>query len=139
TGNGGGYVNFAYDLVDWMFPTENQTSVYESDLRASMSVKALAQKDLQRDDYASYFNPDSFSDPVTGERHDSNFFIQDKLERRVQHRLGYSSRVFMNHRLGYFNMDMPWQHDAQRIVVMTDGACGSACGMTLNRLKNRHG
>ncbi|KAG0249733.1 Restriction of telomere capping protein 5 [Mortierella polycephala] len=139
TGNGGGYVNFAYDLVDWMFPNENQTSVYESDLRASMSVKALAQKDLQRDDYASYFNPDSFSDPVTGEQHDSNFFIQDKLERRVQHRLGYSSRVFMNHRLGYFDMDMPWQHDAQRIVVMTDGACGSACGMTLNRLKNRHG
>ncbi|KAK3823637.1 MAG: hypothetical protein J3R72DRAFT_24875 [Linnemannia gamsii] len=139
TGNGGGYVNFAYDLVDWMFPDVNETSVYVSDLRTSMSVKALAQKDLEWEDYNSYFNPSSYSDAVTGEEYETNFFMQDKLFRRVNQQLDYSPKVRMNHNLGAFERGMSWQHDASRIVVMTDGTCGSACGMSLNRLKNRHG
>ncbi|KAF9295331.1 hypothetical protein BGZ74_010873 [Mortierella antarctica] len=150
TGNGGGYVNFAYDLVDWMFPhndtsaaEDNITSVYESDLRSSMSVKALAHADLADEEYESYFNPDSYSDPQTGQVHETNFFLQDKMVRRVPGHQGraqdLTEKVFMLHELGGFEMGMPWQHQAQRIVVLTDGACGSACGMTLNRLKNRHG
>ncbi|KAG0051945.1 hypothetical protein BGZ83_003164 [Gryganskiella cystojenkinii] len=136
--NGGGYVNFAYDLVDWMFPDHTTTSVYRSDLRSSMSVKALAREDLKREDYNGYFNPDSFSDPDTEEVHETNFFIQDRIQRRAKRPTDYTRQVFMNHNLGSFEMGMPWQHDAERIVVLTDGACGSACGMTLNRLKNRH-
>ncbi|KAF9962679.1 hypothetical protein BGZ65_008526 [Modicella reniformis] len=139
TANGGGYVNFAYDLVDWMFPSDNQTSVYFSDLRASMSVKALAQTDLEDEEYASYFNPSSFSNPKTMQDYQTNFFLQNQLVKRVHRRLDYTPLVFMNHNLGAFGMGMPWQQDAQRIVVMTDGACGSACGMSLNRLKNTHG
>ncbi|KAK3806840.1 MAG: hypothetical protein J3Q66DRAFT_117312 [Benniella sp.] len=139
TANGGGYVNFAYDLVDWMFPSDIKTSVYLSDLRASMSVKALAQLDLASEEYASYFNPSSFSDPATGKDYDVNFFLQDRLVKRAHRRLDYTPMVIMNHKLGAFGMDMPWQQEAQRIVVMTDGACGSACGMSLNRLKNNHG
>lgn len=139
TGNGGGYVNFAYDLVDWMFPSDTKTSVYQSDLRASMSVKALAQLDMENQNYASYFDPAAFSDPATREDYGSNFFLQDRLIKRVHSRLDYTPLVYMNHKLGAFGMDMPWQQDAERIVVMTDGACGSACGMSLNRLKNTHG
>ncbi|KAG0082055.1 hypothetical protein BGZ90_000549 [Linnemannia elongata] len=138
TANGGGYVNFAYDLVDWMFPQENETSVYLSDLRTSMAVKALAQKDLEWEDYNSYFNPTSYSDAVTGLEFETNFFLQDKLQRRVNRQLDYTSKVRMNHNLGAFERGMPWQHNADSIVVMTDGTCGSACGMSLNRLKNRH-
>ncbi|KAF8932542.1 hypothetical protein BGZ58_007005 [Dissophora ornata] len=139
TSNGGGYVTFAYDLVDWMFPTDNQTSVYQSDLRASMSAKAIAQVDLTNDDYSSYFNPSSFSDIGTHKDFETNFFLQDQLIRRAHRRLNYTPKVFMNHNLGALEMGMPWQNDAQRIVIMTDGACGSACGMSLNRLKNTHG
>lgn len=138
TANGGGYVNFAYDLVDWMFPQENDTSVYLSDLRTSMAVKALAQKDLEWEDYNSYFNPTSYSDAVTGAEFETNFFLEDKLQRRVNRRLDYTPKVRMNHNLGAFERGMPWQHNADSIVVMTDGTCGSACGMSLNRLKNRH-
>ncbi|KAG0333199.1 hypothetical protein BG004_000933 [Podila humilis] len=164
TANGGGYVNFAYDLVDWMFPDENVTSVYQSDLRSSMSVKALAQADLANDDYESYFNPDSYSDPENlGSTFEFNFFMNDTLTWRVptnssgdeteqqgeggrgRRRKGHgraqdlTRHVFMNHNLGEFEMGMPWQNEPQRIVALTDGTCGSACGMTLNRLKNRHG
>ncbi|KAG0301365.1 hypothetical protein BGZ98_008418 [Dissophora globulifera] len=139
TSNGGGYVNFAYDLVDWMFPVDNKTSVYQSDLRASMSAKALAQADLIDDDYAGYFNPGSFSEVATKASFQKNFLLQDRLIQRAHSRLGYTPTVFMSHDLGALEMDMPWQHDAQRIVIMTDGACGSACGMSLNRLKNTHG
>lgn len=150
TGNGGGYVNFAYDLVDWMFPKNstspsNITSVYESDLRSSMSVKALAQADLANVDYESYFNPDSYSDPQTGQVYETNFFLKDRIARRVpgQQQGGrpqdLTEKVFMIHALGNFEMGMPWQHQPARIVALTDGTCGSACGMTLNRLKNRHG
>ncbi|KAF9910381.1 hypothetical protein EC991_006646 [Linnemannia zychae] len=139
TGNGGGYVNFAYDLVDWMFPDVNETSVYVSDLRTSMSVKALAQKDLELEEYNSYFNPSSYSDAITDAEFETNFFLQDKLVRRATRQIDYSPKVRMNHNLGAFERGMPWQHDADRIVVMTDGTCGSACGMSLNRLKNRHG
>ncbi|KAF9091942.1 hypothetical protein BGX23_004776 [Mortierella sp. AD031] len=139
TSNGGGYVNFAYDLVDWMFPQENVTSVYVSDLRTSMSVKAIAQTDLGNEEYDSYFNPSSYSDPITEQEHESNFFLKDQLIRRANRQLDYSPKVRMNHNLGEFEMGMPWQHDTERIVVLTDGACGSACGMSLNRLKNRHG
>ncbi|KAF9543990.1 hypothetical protein EC957_000259 [Mortierella hygrophila] len=138
TANGGGYVNFAYDLVDWMFPQENETSVYLSDLRTSMAVKALAQKDLEWEDYNSYFNPTSYSDAATGVEFETNFFLQDKLQRRVNRQLDYTPKVRMNHNLGAFERGMPWQHNADSIVVMTDGTCGSACGMSLNRLKNRH-
>ncbi|KAG0243103.1 hypothetical protein BGW41_002965 [Actinomortierella wolfii] len=139
TSNGGGYVSFAYDLVDWMFPNENITSVYESDMRASMSIKALADQDLYDDEYDGYFNPSSFSDPQTKQVHETNFFLNDRLERRVRSPLGYTDRVLMNHELGKFELGMPWQHHAQDMVVLTDGSCGSACGMSLNRLKNRHG
>jgi len=138
TNNGGGYVNFAYDLVDWMFPNQTRTSVYRSDLRASMSVKALAREDLAQEDYNGYFNPDSYTDPDTDEVYMTNFFMQDRIQKRAKRPTDYTPLVFMNHNLGSFEMDMPWQHDAERIVVLTDGACGSACGMTLNRLKNRH-
>ncbi|KAI1309988.1 hypothetical protein EDD11_003937 [Mortierella claussenii] len=139
TANGGGYVSFAYDLVDWMFPMDNQTSVYQSDLRASMSAKALAQADLADEEYVSYFNPGSFSDPTTGNDFETNFFLQDRTLRRGHRRVDYTKQVLMNHNLGAFEMDMPWQHGADRIVVLTDGNCGSACGMSLNRLKNTHG
>ncbi|KAF9397039.1 hypothetical protein BGX21_009330 [Mortierella sp. AD011] len=139
TSNGGGYVNFAYDLVDWMFPVDNQTSVYQSDLRASASLKALAEADLADEDYSGYYNPGSFSDIITRKDYDTNFFMQDRLVKRAQRRIGYTPLVYMNHNLGAFEMDMPWQNDAKRIVVLTDGACGSACGMSLNRLKNTHG
>lgn len=139
TSNGGGYVNFAYDLVDWMFPVDHKTSVYQSDLRSSMGVKALAQLDLNSEAYASYFNPSSFSDPITGNDYQTNFFLDDKLIKRVHRRLDYTPMVIMNHNLGAFGMNMPWQQQAEKIVVMTDGACGSACGMSLNRLKNNHG
>ncbi|KAF9313429.1 hypothetical protein BG003_005207 [Podila horticola] len=149
TGNGGGYVNFAYDLVDWMFPhndtagEEYVATVYESDLRSSMSVKALANSDLADEEYESYFNPDSYSDPQTRQVHGTNFFMRDKMVRRVPGHQGraqdLTEKVFMNHNMGGFEMSMPWQHQATRIVVLTDGMCGSACGMTLNRLKNRHG
>ncbi|KAF9968516.1 hypothetical protein BGZ70_003077 [Mortierella alpina] len=139
TSNGGGYVNFAYDLVEWMFPDANVTSVYRSNLRASMSIKALAQGELKDDDYNGYFNPGAFADPDTEEPHEDNFFLQDGKVRYAKHPLDYSPTVHMIHTLGSLEKGMPWQNDAQRIVVMTDGACGSACGMTLNRLKNRHG
>ncbi|CAO3566272.1 unnamed protein product [Mortierella alpina] len=137
--NGGGYVNFAYDLVEWMFPDANVTSVYRSNLRASMSIKALAQWELKDGDYNGYFNPGAFADPDTEAPHEDNFFLKDRKERYATHRLDYSPTVHMIHTLGSLEKGMPWQNDAQRIVVMTDGACGSACGMTLNRLKNRHG
>ncbi|KAF9969890.1 hypothetical protein BGZ73_007559 [Actinomortierella ambigua] len=139
TANGGGYVNFAYDLIDWMFPNETRTSVYESDLRSSMSIKALADRDLLDDDYDGYYSPNAFSDPATGLSYETNFFLNDRVERRVRSALGYTTRVRMNHDLGKFELGMPWQHHAQDMVLLTDGACGSACGMTLNRLKNRHG
>ncbi|KAG0251989.1 hypothetical protein DFQ27_008337 [Actinomortierella ambigua] len=139
TANGGGYVNFAYDLVDWMFPNETRTSVYESDMRSSMSIKALADRDLLDDQYDGYYCPNAFSDPVTGQPLDTNFFMDDRIERRVRSPLGYTPRVLMNHDLGKFELGMPWQHHPQDMVLLTDGACGSACGMSLNRLKNRHG
>ncbi|KAF9913970.1 hypothetical protein BX616_009212, partial [Lobosporangium transversale] len=139
TANGGGYVTFAYDLVDWMFPLDNITSVYQSDLRTPMSVKALSQVDLVNAEYNGYHDPAAYSDPVTRQDFTTNFFLQDRLIRRSRHRTSYSPLVLMNHNLGAFEMGMPWQHDAQRIVVMTDGSCGSACGMSLNRLKNTHG
>ncbi|KAF9287104.1 hypothetical protein BGZ68_002257 [Mortierella alpina] len=139
TSNGGGYVNFAYDLVEWMFPDANVTSVYRSNLRASMSIKALADADLKDEDYNGYFNPGAFADPDTEEPHDDNFFLHDQKIRYANHPLDHSPMVHMIHTLGSLEKGMPWQNDAQRIVVMTDGACGSACGMTLNRLKNRHG
>ncbi|KAF9570974.1 hypothetical protein EC968_001164 [Mortierella alpina] len=137
--NGGGYVNFAYDLVEWMFPNANVTSVYRSNLRASMSIKALAEGDLKDEDYNGYFNPGAFANPDTEEPHDDNFFLNGQNVRYGNHLLDYSPTVHMIHTLGSLTTGMPWQNDAQRIVVMTDGACGSACGMTLNRLKNRHG
>ncbi|KAF9197791.1 hypothetical protein BGZ49_001628 [Haplosporangium sp. Z 27] len=139
TANGGGYVNFAYDLVEWMFPVENQSSVYLSDLRTVASSKALAQADLADEDYAGYYNPGSFSDGVTREDYDTNFFMQDRLIKRVKRQLDYTPQVYMNHDLGAFEMEMPWQNDGERVVILTDGTCGSACGMSLNRLKNTHG
>ncbi|KAF9434684.1 hypothetical protein BGZ76_007611 [Entomortierella beljakovae] len=139
TGNGGGYVSFAYDLVDWMFPIDNQTSIYQSDLRTSSSVKALAQADMEDEDFVGYYNPGSFSSITTNEVYETNFFLEDQLIKRANRRLAYTPRVLMDHALGAFEMEMPWQHDAERIVILTDGTCGSACGMSMNRLKNTHG
>ncbi|ORZ10924.1 hypothetical protein BCR41DRAFT_356901 [Lobosporangium transversale] len=112
TANGGGYVTFAYDLVDWMFPLDNITSVYQSDLRTPMSSIMAIMIQLR----TQTLSHDRISRQIS--------FLQDRLIRRSRHRTSYSPLVLMNHNLGAFEMD---------------GSCGSACGMSLNRLKNTHG
>ncbi|KAF9584227.1 hypothetical protein BGW38_007162 [Lunasporangiospora selenospora] len=158
TGNGGGYVNFAYDLIDSLFPPPKNSnpdqeademdpeaigiywaSVYQSDLRTSSSIMALAQADFVNKTYTSYFNPESYFNPVTGYEFEDNFFLGGHRERRVHSPIGYTSRVWMYHNPMYLPLDRVRINKNPTFIVLTDGACGSACGMSMNRLKNRHG
>ncbi|KAF9367046.1 hypothetical protein CPB97_006459, partial [Podila verticillata] len=33
----------------------------------------------------------------------------------------------------------PWSNDPSKIIILTDGQCGSACGLTSNYFVHRHG
>ncbi|KAF9918671.1 hypothetical protein FBU30_011328 [Linnemannia zychae] len=136
-GNGGGYIALSSNLVQMLFPNKHILDAsFESDMRVTKSVQkasilgfgsdnagnynARDYYDLQAKKIAPYENNDLFMKPVTIRRNG----------RKTQ----FSEKTAM-----YFDplsksilkavAKFPWTNHPENIRILTDGRCGSACGM----------
>ncbi|KAF9978045.1 hypothetical protein BGZ73_003972 [Actinomortierella ambigua] len=141
TNNGGGYVKFASDLVAMFFKTPSvMLGTHVGDLRETAGVLHIGMADAANTTVDTQYEPTSFINdngvaPMTSEA---------MYGHAVQYtRGGRTSEYTPLTRLAWNNtfdgLKFPWSNDATKIKILTDGRCGSACGMTTDHFVTKHG
>ncbi|KAG0278857.1 hypothetical protein BGZ95_002963 [Linnemannia exigua] len=136
-GNGGGYLSLSTNLVQLLFPNEHSLDAsFEADIRVTKPVQraaALGLKkvnggfynsynyvDLQAEGTPRYNSSDLFAKPVTIERNDLKTQYTEKTA-IYNPPLGKDITTAVS--------AFPWTGRRENIRILTDGRCGSACGM----------
>ncbi|KAG0213429.1 hypothetical protein BGX28_004485 [Mortierella sp. GBA30] len=142
SGNGGGDVAFASLLVTAFFPTQvKDTSAHLARFRDTPAAAALAGADLKDTNYSSYFDPETLADVTTEQAIKTNIFL-DGVNLTVNGRVAeYTKEFYMDYQLEEIDQTIkyPWSGDASKITILTDGQCGSACGMFSELMVSKHG
>ncbi|KAI9239985.1 MAG: hypothetical protein BYD32DRAFT_459222 [Podila humilis] len=128
TNNGGGDVSFASLLPTIFFPTQDKTiNAHLLRFRVTPSIAALAGADLADNNTDTLWEPHMFADKFSGTPFITNFSLQPE-EVYLDYTLIADPKI--THR---------WINDVTKITILTDGQCGSACGMTADKFVSRHG
>ncbi|KAF9377782.1 hypothetical protein CPB97_009947 [Podila verticillata] len=141
TNNGGGDGIFASLLPTIFFPTQDKTvNSHLFRFRVTPSIAALAGADLADNTTDTYWEPHRFADKVTGTPFTTNFFLQPEVITLNQRSSEFTQEVYIDYTLiADPKVTHPWTNDATKITILTDGKCGSACGMTADHFVSRHG
>jgi hypothetical protein len=142
TGNGGGDVAFASLLVHVFFPSSDKSqSSHLARFRDSPAASALGAADLANEDESTYFESNTLVDKTTFLPYTTNVF-DETVNMTVNGRVAeYTEQFIMDYNLTTLNQTTkyPWSDDASKITILTDGQCGSACGMFSDHMVNKHG
>ncbi|KAF9327821.1 hypothetical protein BGZ91_001275 [Linnemannia elongata] len=149
-GNGGGLISLSSNLVQMLFPNKQpRDASYEADLRVTKSVQRAAAAGFMTEDggyniynangyynlqaagpVRQYKNNDLFSKPVNITRNGrTNLYTQktalhfDPLSKKILKAVA----------------KFPWTGRRENIRILTDGRCGSACGMASYLWTATHG
>ncbi|KAF9149074.1 hypothetical protein DFQ26_002099, partial [Actinomortierella ambigua] len=141
TNNSGGLMKFAGDVVSMFFniPSALQGS-HAGDLRESAGVLRIGMADSADTTVKTLYEPTYYS----SETDDVRLTGEELYGQSVQYTRGErSSNYTPLVRLSWTNIPnnttFPWSEDATKIKILTDGRCGSACGMLTDFLVTRHG
>ncbi|KAF9111761.1 hypothetical protein BGW39_004257, partial [Mortierella sp. 14UC] len=145
-GNGGGQINLMSFLVQMFFPNKEPfDALFESDFRLSKFVQENAHFGLDND-AAGFFNAKAFHNLANGTAPYEN---NDLFEKPVSIRRNGRSNEYSQHTslsfppfpANFINgvSAFPWTGKADSIRILTDGRCGSACGMASSLLTDRNG
>ncbi|KAF9366778.1 hypothetical protein BGX34_007552 [Mortierella sp. NVP85] len=139
-GNGGGDVAFSSLLASVFFPpAEKLTNAHLARFRDSPAATALAAADLLNR-ASTYFDPETLGNATTGLPIRTNFFTSPVSFTRNGREAQYTEEFFMDYSTRVLgNINYPGKNDPTKIVILTDGQCGSACGMTSELFVNKHG
>ncbi|KAG0242589.1 hypothetical protein B0O80DRAFT_497239 [Mortierella sp. GBAus27b] len=141
SGNGGGDVSFSSLLVSIFFPVaDKRTNAHLARFRDTPAAAALGGADLANTTVTTYFEPGTLANKTTGQPIATNFFL-DPVTIRVNGREAeYTDEFYMDYQpILDKTKTHPWTGDASKIAILTDGQCGSACGMTSELFTNKHG
>ncbi|KAF9995818.1 hypothetical protein BGZ65_008565, partial [Modicella reniformis] len=142
SGNGGGDIAFSSLLVNVFFPTtDKRTSSHLARFRDSPTAIELAGADLANNDVTTYFESGAHANKTTGKPFTSNLFSRP-VTMDVNGRVAqYTDEFYMDYNLSVLDETKiyPWTGHASKIVILTDGQCGSACGMASELFVNRNG
>ncbi|KAF9197195.1 hypothetical protein BGZ49_002516, partial [Haplosporangium sp. Z 27] len=131
--NGGGYVSFASYVVDTFFPSKNKRKTsHLSRFKVSHIATELTAANLLSTSIPSYYSPQAmFADPVTDKPIDVNPFLTPVQMTINGITADYTQKYYLNYDLAGIdqNVTYPWTDDASKITILSDGQCGSACGM----------
>ncbi|KAF9354815.1 hypothetical protein BGX26_007343 [Mortierella sp. AD094] len=131
-GNGGGYVDFASYIVDIFFPTQDKkTSTHLSRFKVTPASTALAAANLVNKTVSTYFDPTSLGDKTTALPITYNPFLTP-IEMTINGRTAaYTEEYYLDYNISALDQSLvyPWSGNASKITILTDGQCGSACGM----------
>ncbi|KAG0338409.1 hypothetical protein BG000_004036 [Podila horticola] len=142
TGNGGGYTLMVTLLPTIFFPTQDKT--FHSHLveyRVSPAVQALTSADLANLTVDTTFEPRAYLNGTTHASFTTNFFL-DPVNKTLNGREAeYTQKVFGDSPLEWVDQTItyPWTNDSSKITILTDGNCGSACGMATDIFVSVHG
>ncbi|KAG0072608.1 hypothetical protein BGZ90_011869 [Linnemannia elongata] len=135
-GNTGGSIDLSAFLVQMLFPNMKPLdAAFPSDMRVSKSLQDLAKLSYNTSDYG-YFNAHDFINLSNGTTVYENNDLFDKPI--TQNRNGRSSLWTEKTTLNFPPIDtkyitpaasFPWTAKPENIRILTDGRCGSACGM----------
>ncbi|KAF9380396.1 hypothetical protein CPC16_010342 [Podila verticillata] len=141
TNNGGGDVSFASLLPTIFFPTQDKTiNSHLFRYRVTPSIASLAGADLADNTTDTYWEPSACADRTTDKPFTTNFFLQPEVITLNQRSSEFTQEVYLDYTLiADSNVTHPWTNDATKITILTDGQCGSACGMTAEHFVSRHG
>ncbi|KAF9931226.1 hypothetical protein BGZ67_005423 [Mortierella alpina] len=144
SGNGGGNIAFASLLVDIFFPTtDKRINSHRARFRYSPAASALATAELEHPatTQRTYFYPPAFVNKTTGLPYTTNHFL-NPVELTVNDRVAaYTDELYIHYDLSILNetVTYPWTNNVSKIVILTDGQCGSACGMASEHFVREHG
>ncbi|KAG0256540.1 hypothetical protein DFQ27_005681 [Actinomortierella ambigua] len=141
TNNGGGIVQFASDVVAMFFNTPSAVQgSHAGDLRESAGVLRIGKADGANTTVETHYEPTAYVSeangaPLTGD---------DIYGKSVQYTRGgrssnYTPLVRMSWNNNLNDTKFPWSENAAKIKILTDGRCGSACGMLTDHFVTRHG
>ncbi|KAG0022440.1 hypothetical protein BGZ81_008541 [Podila clonocystis] len=139
--NGGGDVSFASELANIFFPTQDKTiNAHLFRLRVTPSIAGLAGADLANNRTDTYWEPSVCADKATDKPFTTNFFMDPVVITLNQRSAQFTQEVYFDYN-SHVNPQIthPWTNDASKLTILTDGQCGSACGMTADHFTSRHG
>ncbi|KAF9128321.1 hypothetical protein BG015_004356 [Linnemannia schmuckeri] len=149
-GNGGGLISLSSNLVQMLFPNKQpRDASYEADLRVTKSVQRAAAVGFKTDDGGyQIYNANGYYDlqaagPARPYNNNNLFTKPINITRNGRTTL-YSEKTAM-----YFDplskkilnaiAKFPWTGHHENIRILTDGRCGSACGMASYFWTTTHG
>ncbi|KAG0001875.1 hypothetical protein BGZ80_010666 [Entomortierella chlamydospora] len=139
--NGGGDVSFAYLLSTIFFPSlDKKANSHLARFKVTPAATALASANLANTSTSSYFDPRLLTNKATGLAFATNPFLEPVTMKINDHEAEYTDEFYINFdpTMVDQNVTHPWTGDASKITLLTDGQCGSACGMTTD-LFVKHG
>ncbi|KAF9414305.1 hypothetical protein BGZ94_000440 [Podila epigama] len=141
-GNGGGYVFFAQMLPMIFFPTtDKKINSHLFRYRVTPAISALAEADFLDTEKDTYWEPTGHGDKVNDQPYTTNFFTQAEPLSVNQRTAEFTPEVYLDYNPSPVDGSIvfPWTNDPSKITILTDGQCGSACGMTTDFFVARHG
>ncbi|KAK3841546.1 MAG: hypothetical protein J3R72DRAFT_475483 [Linnemannia gamsii] len=146
-GNGGGYISLSSYLVQMLFPNKHPLDAsYEADVRVTKSVQRAAKLGFKSELGGTYDSHDYLNLQAKGTPRykNSDLFAKPVTIKRNGRKTQYTEKTAM-----YFAplpkeilaavAAFPWTGRHENIKVLTDGRCGSACGMASYFWTDIHG
>jgi hypothetical protein len=136
TVNMGGEEEFSSLLPAIFFKTKDKaTFSHKIRYRINPAMQKLAEASMHSEkplSSSNYWNPKKLRDlefkPFT-----SNPFTKDTVNLTYNGRTAtYSQELYLDYNMDYVDSSVtyPWSNDPSKIIILTNGLCGSACGFT---------
>ncbi|KAG0333687.1 hypothetical protein BG000_008960 [Podila horticola] len=144
SGNFGGQEDFSALLPGVFFDIHGDKSIHahKTRFRVTPAIQLLAEADLRNTENSTYWDPTNLVDVETFTPFKTNPFTTGVVNLTFNGRsAAFSQEVYANYDQTIIDssINYPWSNDPSKIIIMTDGQCGSACGMTSDYLVHRHG
>ncbi|KAG0035589.1 hypothetical protein BGZ81_005567 [Podila clonocystis] len=144
SGNFGGEEEFSALLPGIFFDIHGDKSIHahKTRFRVTPAIQHLAEVDLHNTKNSTYWDPATLADIKTFTPFKTNPFTTGVVNLTFNGRsAAFSQEVYEDYDQTIIDSSIsyPWSNDPSKIIIMTDGQCGSACGMTSDYLVHRHG
>ncbi|KAG0204549.1 hypothetical protein BGX28_003555 [Mortierella sp. GBA30] len=134
SGNFGGEEEFASLLPGVFFKIHDKSvHAHRTRFRVTPSIQALAEANLHDSEHSTYWDPKAWADTETFTPFKSNPFTTKIVNLTFNgHSAEFSQEVYGDYHqeIIHPSISYPWSNDPSKIIILTDGQCGSACGMT---------
>ncbi|KAF9301781.1 hypothetical protein BGZ74_006274 [Mortierella antarctica] len=144
SGNFGGEEVFCALLPGVFFDIHGDKSIHahKTRFRVTPVIQRLADADLLKAENSTYWDPTNLANIENFTPFKTNPFTTGVVDLTFNGRsAAFSQEVYIDYDQSIIDASItyPWSNDPSKIIIMTDGQCGSACGMASDYFVHRHG